>query len=318
MELSCALSPAAKSRIKALSGPRPRPFVEALLGTWAVIALAAASAIYLDTLWVTVAAIFVIATRQNLLALLIHEQTHYLGLKGRHSDAIVNLTAAYPLLAVSVEGYADIHLRHHRHYFTQDDPDFLRKSGPEWTFPMPAAKLAWLFLRDVTGVSFVQFVLRGKDKAPSAGTIKRKNPSPRWLKPAFLIALAAALTVLGGWTWFLLLWVLPLVSVFPAIVRWGAICEHVYGEEGASVTASSPMIVPTPLEQLILPNMNFAMHPYHHFFPGVSFSNLPAVHAVFVEENLIHAEMVFDGYGDYLRFILGRARSAARVARPAV
>lgn len=308
MELSSALSPSAKSKIKALSGPRPRQFVEVLVSTWTVIAAAIACAVYFDSFWVTVAAIAVVATRQNLLALLMHEQTHYLGVNGKFGDSLVNLLVAYPLLAVSVESYTDVHLRHHRYYFTSKDPDFLLKNGPEWLFPMPVSKLAGLFLRDLTGISFVQFVLRSKTKAVEGPAIARRHPSPRWLKPLFLIGLAAALTVVGGWQAFLLFWVLPLISIFPAIVRWGAICEHVYGQEDASVASTSPLIIPTRLDRLVLPNLNFSMHPYHHYFPGVSFSNLPAVHDIFVEENLVNADMVFDGYGDYLQYILGAER----------
>jgi len=96
--------------------------------------------------------------------------------------------------------------------------------------------------------------------------------------------------------------------IFPAIVRWGAICEHNYGQEDASVSSSSPLITPTLLNRLLLPNLNFSMHPYHHYFPGVSFSNLHAVHDIFVQEKLVSTDLVFDGYGDYLRYIIGFRR----------
>jgi fatty acid desaturase len=315
MDFSTSLSPAGKAKVKALSGPRPRQFVEALASAWAVIVTAVACASYFQSPSVTVVAILLIASRQQMLALLLHEQTHYLGMKGRHGDSFVNLLVAYPLLVVSVEGYSDIHLRHHRYYFTPQDPDFIRKNGWEWTFPMPALKLIGLFLRDITGISFVQYVFRPKTKAADAPAIKRKNRSPRWLRPLFMLVLVSALTIAGEWKNFLLLWALPLMFIFPAIVRWGAICEHIYGQEDASVSSSSPLITPTLLNRLLLPNLNFSMHPYHHYFPGVSFSNLPAVHDIFVEEKLVNTDLAFDGYGDYLRYILGFRRGYVGVAR---
>jgi fatty acid desaturase len=315
MDLSSALSPAGKAKVKTLSGPRPRQFVEALATTWAVILTAVACAVYFQSIFVTVVAILVIVSRQQLLALLIHEQTHYLGLKGRHSDSIVNLLVAYPLLVVSVEGYADVHLRHHRYYFTPKDPDFIRKNGPDWAFPMPASKLIGLFLKDITGISFVEYVFRPKAKPAGAPSITRQNRSPRWLRPLFLLALVAALTITGEWKNFLLLWLFPLMFIFPALIRWGAICEHVYGQEDAGVSESSPLIIPTLWNRLILPNLNFSMHPYHHYYPGVSFSNLPAVHDIFVAEKLVNTDLLFDGYADYLRYILGLKRGFSAVAR---
>lgn len=294
-----------------MSGARPGAFLRAAATTWLTIGLAIAAALHFHNIFVTVFAIYIVATRQNLLGLMIHEQTHYLGLKGKYGDWIANLLVAYPLLAMSIEGYAKIHLRHHRYYFSQQDPDFLRKQGPEWTFPMAPGKLGLLLLSDVTGVSFIRFLLRPKAKEGGANTFNRRNPSPKWLKPAFLFTVAVILTLVGGWTSFLLFWMLPLVTILPAIVRWGAICEHAYGEEGASVEETSPIIMPTLLSKIFLPNMNFAMHPYHHFFPGVAFCNLPALHRVFEEAGLIHQPMLFSGQIAYLRFILTGSRDRA-------
>jgi len=180
---------------------------------------------------------------------------------------------------------------------------------------MPVSKLIGLFLKDITGISFLEYVFRPKAKPGDAPIIKRQNRSPRWLRPSFLLALAFALTITGEWMNFLVLWVFPLMFLFPAIVRWGAICEHVYGHENASVSASSPLIMPTLWNRLILPNLNFSMHPYHHYFPGVSFSNLPAVHDIFAEEKLVNTDLIFDGYGDYLRYILGFKRGFSVVAK---
>lgn len=301
------LSPAAKAEIKALSGARPKTFALTLATTWASIALAIGAAIYLDNIFLSIFVVFFVATRQNLLALLVHEQTHYLGLKSRYGDWIANLLTAYPLVAASIESYAKIHLRHHRHYFTQEDPDFLRKNGAEWTFPMAPGKLALLFLSDLVGLSFIRILLK-RAKTLNDTAFKRKNPSPAWLKPVFFLAVAAVLTLVGGWGYFLLYWMLPLLTILPAIIRWGAICEHIYGQENISVEDSSPVILPTTLNKILLPNLNFAMHPYHHFFPGVSFGNLPALHRVFEREGLVNQAMVFDGQGDYLKFVLWGTR----------
>lgn len=46
-----------------------------------------------------------------------------------------------------------------------------------------------------------------------------------------------------------------------------------------------------------------AMHPYHHFFPGIAFSELPRVHAIYQRAGLIDERHVFHGYLAYLRYI---------------
>jgi fatty acid desaturase len=126
------------------------------------------------------------------------------------------------------------------------------------------------------------------------------------------LVVGTILTLVGGWSYFLLFWVLPLLTIFMAIVRWGAICEHVYGPEGVSVEESSPVIIPTLLNKILLPNLNFAIHPYHHHFAGVSFGNLPALHQVFVDEGMVHQPMVFHGQGEYLRYLLTGSKVPAK------
>lgn len=63
------------------------------------------------------------------------------------------------------------------------------------------------------------------------------------MKPAYFLGVAGLLTVTGQWISFLLYWVLPLLTVFQLIVRWGALCEHKYNLAGASAADSTPLIV---------------------------------------------------------------------------
>src|SRR5215510_5180419 len=156
-----ALSAAAADEIGRLSGARPLTFTMQLVRAWAVIVATVCLAVYADSVWATLIAIVVVATRQNVLGLLIHEQAHLLGYRGRHGDLMANLFAGYPLLAFTVEGYAQVHLAHHRNYFTDKDPDFRRKSGEEWSFPKTSTQTAILFLSDFLGLNTLKLI-RGK------------------------------------------------------------------------------------------------------------------------------------------------------------
>jgi fatty acid desaturase len=309
------LSEAVMAEISALNGARPLAFTCQLLAAWAVIGGVVLLAIYVNTIWATIIAIFVVATRQNVLGLLVHEQAHLLGYRNKYGDLLVNLFAGYPLLVLTVEGYAQVHLAHHRDYFSENDPDFIRKSGEEWSFPKTRGEIAKLFLADALGINTLKLI-RGKKETRQGFVFARRYPIPTWVRPLYFVVLAGVLTLTGTWGVFLLYWVLPLLTVFQVIVRWGAICEHKYNLPGASVPESAPLIVLSWWERLLLPNLNFAMHPYHHFFPGIAFAGLPKVHEIYCREGLVIHENVFLGYRAYLRFITKRhdKRSASKIS----
>lgn len=303
-----SLSPAARKEIMALSGPRPLHFLLTALYAWAVIVGVIWWAVEAQSIWVSLFAIVIVATRQNMLGLLVHDQAHCLGFPPKPGDLITNLIAGYPLLLLTVEGYAQVHLSHHKFFFTEKDPDFLRKNGPEWTFPMSGRRLGKLLLTDVLGMN-VWGLVKGKKLQGEA--FKRPHPTPTWVRLAFYAGLAGVLTATQAWGVFLLYWIVPLLTVLQAIVRWGAICEHKYNLPNASIAESSPIIVPRWWEKLLLPNLNFTLHPYHHYFPGVSFSQLPKVHSIFCREGLIDERQVFHGYAAYLKYLVTPSSPAA-------
>jgi fatty acid desaturase len=299
--------------LKPLKTRRPGRFFLEAAYCWAVVFGAIAVAVQLDNWLVSTIAIFIVATRQNVLALLVHEQTHCTALKAYPGDIVTNLIAAYPLMVLTVEGYAQVHLAHHGKYFTEDDPDHRRKSGDEWNYPMAPRKFLKILLGDVLGLNVINLV-KGKKAASNGDSFARRTNMPQWLRPCYFLALITALTVTGTWGIFLLYWVLPLVTITQLIIRWGAVCEHQYNRLGASVQETSPLIVLTWWERLLLPNLNFTYHIYHHYFPGISFSQLPRVHEAFVRYGLVDDSAVFHGYRSYLKFLLsGQAEGGQAV-----
>lgn len=296
------LSPEGKEAARALYGARPLAFSIAMLSAWAMIAAAIFLAEHSGHLWAKIIAIIFIGTRMNILALLVHEQAHSLGYKFKYGDVLVNLLVAYPLLVLTVDGYAKVHLSHHRFYFTDRDPDLRRKSGEEWTFPLRPGKLWKLFLSDLAGLTIIKLI-RGKKFETEE--FPRRVVTPAWVRPLYLICLISLIVWLGGGQMFLIYWLLPLVTLLPVIVRLGAISEHVY-IPNAGLVETSPLIIPRWWERIILPNLNFTYHIYHHWHPGVAFSNLPALHGVYVSEGLVNQENLFHGYYAYLKHIQRR------------
>ncbi|MBZ2206446.1 fatty acid desaturase family protein [Massilia soli] len=299
-----ALSADARREIMALSGARPVRFAAELALTWASIAAFIAAGVYFDHLAVTLVCIFLIGTRQMALALLLHEQVHRLGMRSKYADWFINVFAVYPLFVTTVEDYAKVHLSHHKYCFTQDDPDFLRKAGDEWTFPKSLGQLVMIAVKDLTAMNLIRLI-RGKT-APRTDEFTRRNPSPKWLRIAFFAVAAGVLTAVGGWTVFLIYWVVPAMTVTQLMVRWIAVCEHEYNIENGTIHETTPLIQLTWWQRALMPDLNFGLHAYHHMHPGVSFANLPKVHEIYKREGLVDESAIFHGQGAYLKHLLAR------------
>jgi fatty acid desaturase len=296
-----ALSSESRKRISQLSRPDPIGYAWRILKTWLTIVIAAYAAVHFHNFLVTLLVIFVVAGRQLALGLLMHEQAHYLGIKSRWGDLIANCFVAYPLLFVSVESYARVHLTHHKFYFSDRDPDLIRKSGKDWTFPMKLTSLLLLFLTDLFALNLIKTVI-GKNIKIGTLNIKRLGPSYPWLKFIYLALAATIFTFTHSWNIFLLYWLLPLLTVLQVFIRVGAICEHVY-IPNAPLETSTAIIIPSWWESLIFPHLNFFYHIYHHYFSAVPFSRLPEVHRLFVKEGLIKNQYVFKSIIQYFRLL---------------
>lgn len=296
------LSENAKKEIQKLQGMRPKRFLAELVLTWATILGAISIAAFAHNVWVSAIAIFIVATRQNILGLLVHEQAHCLGFKAGWGDLFVDTFAAFPLF-ITVHGYSKVHLSHHNFYFSDKDPDYIRKQGKEWSLPVPKRTLIRSFLKDISGLNIKKAILCKRSAVGIKG-FQRPNVSFKGLQILYYTLWALLLTVTKTWGFFLLYWVLPLGTVLQMIIRFGALCEHKYNLHEPSLEESTPIIVPTWWEKILLPNLNFTLHIYHHYFPGISFSNLPKAHAIFEREGLVRPENLFHGLGSFLKFMI--------------
>jgi len=304
-----SLSPEARAGIRALTGVRTGRFLRELALNWLVIALVIAAGIHFDNALVTLLCICLVGTRQMVLGLLMHEQVHRLGMRGRYADWLVNLSVCYPLFGTTVEDYAKVHLSHHKYFMTSKDPDFVRKSGTDWTFPAHWKTILRIVARDLTGLNTVALI-RGKTAPAGVGEFNRPNPTPLWLRIGYYVVLAGVLTLVHGWLAFLVYWVVPILTVLQLLLRWDAVMEHKYNVENGSVMETTPLVRLNAWQRVVIPDLNFALHAYHHAHSGVSFSLLPKVHEIYRREGLVDETAIFDGAGAYLSYLLGRGHSA--------
>lgn len=300
--------------------------VSAWRSTWSVLqeflVLAAliAAALHWWTWWAVIPCVILIGTRQHALFVLAHESAHYRLFERRWLNDAAGRLCATPQ-GLSMRTYRVIHRLHHNNLYTELDPDTALHGG----YPRGKAYLAKKLLKDLTGFTAWKTYAYFLGGAPALNTqtnvaIRPLDDTSRKLRDEarsdrnMVIAAHAFLLLFFLWNGFiveyLVLWILPLLTVVQAILRLRAIAEH-----GATTDFSSPLtaartnLVPAWLSWLIFPHrVNF--HIEHHLYASVPQYNLPALHRELTARGLLESAEVMP-----FRTALGKifADRAARV-----
>lgn len=270
---------------------------------WAVVVIAAATAMRSGHPAVWAAAAFVIATRQHALATLMHEASHH-HLFSRRSvnDAASDLFCALPL-GMLTASYRVEHLAHHRDTNSTKDPYWRLGTGDPavWSFPKSPLGAAAVLAADLTGWNiprhlrtlapwtYPHALLRGR--APRLTAVEHLRTL------AFGAALAALLATTGALVPYLLLWLLPALTVQMAIFRVRALAEHPYGPGSEEPATATREVIPTLLERFVIAPFGISYHVVHHRYPAIPHYNLAAMHRELAEAGeLVPGATLFRGY----------------------
>jgi fatty acid desaturase len=269
-----------------------------------VIALAAAAALATwFSLPVTILAVLVIGTRQHALFVIAHDAAHYLLYENRKANDLVGRAAA-TVQGLSMCTYRVIHRLHHNNLYGELDPDTALHGG----YPRGRAYLVKKLLKDLSGLTAWKTYAYFLGGAPALNTrtnvalrplddtsekLRREARSDRDFVIAFHVAALAFFAWSGYLVQYLVLWVVPLVTVVQALLRLRAIAEH-----GATTDFSSPLtaartnVAPAWLEWLVFPHhVNY--HIEHHLYASVPHYHLPALHREMVARGMLDgAEVV--------------------------
>jgi len=261
----------------------------AVLSDVAVIALAAAVALaFWPAPFVVLLCVLVIGTRQHALFVIAHDAAHYLLFQNRKINDLVGRACA-TVQGLSMCTYRVIHRLHHNNLYGELDPDTALHGG----YPRGRAYLVKKLLKDLTGFTAWKtyaYFLGGAPALNSAtnvalrplddtsGKLRSEARSDRNAVIAFHVVMLIVFAWSGYLVQYLVLWILPLVTVVQAILRLRAIAEH-----GATTDFSSPLtaartnVCPAWLEWLIFPHhVNY--HIEHHLYASVPHYNLPRLH----------------------------------------
>jgi fatty acid desaturase len=279
----------------------------AIVADLAVLAVAIGTALaYWPNPLVLVPAIVIIGSRQHALFVIAHEAAHYLLYERRSLNDLVGRACA-ALQGLSMCTYRVIHRLHHNNLYGPLDPDTALHGG----YPRGRMYLLRKLVKDLSGLTAWKTYAYFLGGAPALNTatnvavrplddtsakLRADAKSDRNMVIALHIAGLVAFAASGYLIQYLVLWVLPLVTVVQAILRLRAIAEH-----GATTDFSSPLTAartnlgPAWLRWLIFPhNVNY--HIEHHLYASVPQYHLPRLHAEMKRRAMLeHAEvMPFD------------------------
>lgn len=233
-------------------------------------------------------AVIVVGTRQHALFVIAHEAAHYHLYGNRRLNDFAGRACAM-MQGLSMCTYRVIHRLHHNNLYGELDPDTALHGG----YPRGKRYLIRKLLKDLCGLTAGKTYAYFLGGAPALNTstkvalrplddtsekLRKEAKRDRDTVIAFHVVLLAAFAWSGYVVHYLVLWVLPLVTVVQAILRLRAIAEH-----GATTDFSSPLTAartnlgPAWLRWMLFPhNVNY--HVEHHLYASVPHYNLPALH----------------------------------------
>lgn len=273
--------------IRRLSVLSPGRAMSAIAVEWLVLAGAILIATHFDRWWVSVPAIVLIGARQHALLVLAHDASHFRLLPGRKlNDWVGNLLLAWPTF-VSIQGFRHFHGDHHRFLNREGDGnrklwkthDALGQPTSEWRYPKSRSQLITKLARRASGPTGVAWMLRGM----IGGFLFGVSPLAHVVRLSLWAGLFGLLTHFGGWSAFLLYWIVPYCTWHVLAQYLRLVCEHSAIHADDPRYAETRTTIPGWLGRLLILPRNVGHHLEHHWYPSVPFYRLPELHARLAE-----------------------------------
>jgi fatty acid desaturase len=241
--------------------------------------------------WVVVPAVLLIATQQHAMFVLAHDAAHYRLFSDRALNDLVGRLLAIAA-GLSMCTYRVVHRLHHNHLYREQDPDIALHGG----YPRGERYLLKKLATDLTGLTAwkTYSYFFGAPAANAATQVAQRpldDTAPALRRAALqdrnaviAVQLALPIVMLAAFGWngllkYLVLWVLPALTVLQAILRLRAIFEHgaPAGYDSALRAARTNLAGPFLRFALFPHHVNY--HIEHHLFPAVPHYRLPQLHA---------------------------------------
>jgi|SoiMethySBSTD1v2_1073268.scaffolds.fasta_scaffold199669_2 fatty acid desaturase len=253
------------------------------------------------------------------LASLVHASDHgYLLVHPVANNALGNICAY--LMGYTRAGHRLAHQAHHSHLNTERDSDKV------WGDPGDSAThTARKWLEDLFLVSALRRVMQYSQADKSSYSVSPwEKVSLRFLVQALkvqapVIPVQLGLLALYWWIagpyYYFLFHVLPLVTLYPAVIRLRSLVEHSFPIGYTTTDAEKSWVTRSTdaglLERLVIAPLDGHYHFEHHLLPGVPYYNLGKAHLMIAAKGFI----VPTAPG-YVAFFLDKWRREKALAAP--
>jgi fatty acid desaturase len=324
-----------KAEFKSFHELRPDRVIWTFAHIWLGIAAAVGVGLWAwrsDDLWpwlLIPLLVFYIGTRQNAIAVQIHEAAHNLLFSRRSlNDAFCNCLGAYWILN-DTASYRRVHLVHHTDLHLESDPD---RDLYELSLTDDRLRVTRLIFQDLMWITALRRILAYlrpravKGTASAPGQSRLHTVAKLGAQGVLLGGACFALGWLQGALFYLVFWVIPLFSIFPAIIRLRIVTEHFSPASRLLAPGELSFVCRTtcthPVE-IYLFGCDMEYHFEHHLLPAIPHPQLARLHRALVERKFFEELPPGEDYlsGGYLRFwsrlLRGKVPATAAVAHPA-
>lgn len=288
-----------------------------VLHAWALIGAGMALFAWWPNPFTFLLGVMVIGGRQLGIAILMHDAAHGLLFANRRLNDWVGAWLCASPVFTSLALYRPYHLQHHRFTQQAEDPD-LGLSAP---FPISRASLRRKIVRDLSGQT--AFQRRGEQLrralgpadaalAQQLGNLWRKEKGSLSVN----LLLLAALSAIGYWWLYPVMWLLPLATWYQLISRIRNIAEHAVVPDNGDPLRNTRTTRANPLERLLLAPYWVNYHLEHHLFMFVPCWRLPQAHRALLAAGLKDRMELQPGYRTVLRLATSRLGDSTHGPRP--
>jgi fatty acid desaturase len=191
------------------------------------------------------------------------------------NDLICNFSFAYPI-GIDVQTYRSVHLPHHQYLNEDKDPDLD-------LYTYAKKQLFGSIIKDFLGITAINRlkVYSNISRSRKKDKNKIKNLVGKFLINFSLISiLSLFFGLFNGFTLYISLWVFPIVSIFPIIIRMRTISEHSPSKD--NFNKDVPLFIARTtkcnfIEKYVL-GSQMEYHFEHHIFPNIPYRSQKLMH----------------------------------------